>query len=50
MRYSFILLCNQKAIDLKIADYISGDYRIAFDSPLISAGLGTGFTFDYRGI
>lgn len=39
----------QKAIDLKIADYISGDYRIAFDSPLISAGLGTGFTFDYRG-
>lgn len=39
----------QKSIDLKIADYISGDYRIAFDSSLISAGLGTGFTFDYRG-
>ena len=39
----------QKAIDLKIADYISGDYRIAFDSPLINAGLGNGFTFDYRG-
>ena len=39
----------QKAVDLKIADYISGDYRIAFDSPLMSAGLGTGFTFDYRG-
>lgn len=39
----------QKSIDLKIADYIGGDYRIAFDSSLISAGLGTGFTFDYRG-
>jgi hypothetical protein len=39
----------QKAIDLKIADYISGDYRVAFDSPLINAGLGDGFTFDYRG-
>ena len=39
----------QKSIDLKIADYISGDYRVAFDSSLISAGLGTGFSFDYRG-
>ncbi|MEQ3235756.1 hypothetical protein [Bacteroides cellulosilyticus] len=39
----------QKSIDLKIADYISGDYRIAFDSSLVTAGLGTGFTFDYRG-
>lgn len=39
----------QKAIDLKIADYVSGDYRIAFDSSLISAGLGTTFSFDYRG-
>lgn len=38
-----------KSIEFKIADYISGDYRIAFDSSLISAGLGTGFTFDYRG-
>lgn len=34
---------------MKIADYISGDYRVAFDSSLISAGLGTGFSFDYRG-
>ena len=39
----------QKSIDLKIADYISGDYRVAFDSSLINAGLGSKFTFDYRG-
>lgn len=39
----------QKNIDLKIADYISGDYRVAFDSPLVSTGLGTGFNFDFRG-
>lgn len=39
----------QKSIDLKIADYISGDYRVAFDSPLVNAGLGSKFTFDYRG-
>lgn len=39
----------QKSIDLKIADYINGDYRVAFDSPLINAGLGSKFTFDYCG-
>ena len=39
----------QKVIDLKIADYVSGDYCIAFDSSLISAGLGTTFSFYYRG-
>lgn len=40
---------DQKSIDLKIADYLSGDYRIASDSPLISSGLGSDFVFDYRG-
>lgn len=39
----------QKSMDLKIADYISGDYRISFDSSLVSAGVGTNFNFDHRG-
>lgn len=38
-----------KAIELKIADYMSGDYRIASDSPLVDAGLGELFLFDCRG-
>lgn len=38
-----------KAIELKIANCASGDYRIAPDSPLVDAGLGDLFQFDYRG-
>ena len=38
-----------KAMEYKIASYEDGDFRIAFDSPLATAGLGTSFTFDYRG-
>lgn len=33
----------------KIADYSKGDFRIAYDSPLINQGLGTSFVSDYRG-
>lgn len=38
-----------KAAEYKIADYDNGDFRIAFDSPLIDGGLGSDFAFDYRG-
>ncbi len=38
-----------KSIEFKIADYVGGDYRVSNDSPLVSAGLGNHFLFDYRG-
>ena len=33
----------------KIADYYSGDFRIAYNSSLASMGLGTSFVFDHNG-
>lgn len=38
-----------KSEEYKIADYESGDFRIAYNSPLISIGLGTSFEFDFNG-
>lgn len=38
-----------KSEEYKIADYESGDFRIAYNSPLVSIGLGTSFEFDFNG-
>lgn len=33
----------------KIADYINGDFRIAYNSPLVNMGMGRSFVSDMRG-
>lgn len=38
-----------KSEEYKIADYENGDFRLAHNSPLVSAGLGTSFEFDFNG-
>ena len=40
---------NSKLQDLRIADKYNADYRIGYNSPLISKGIGTYFEYDYRG-
>ena len=39
----------EKSEEYKIADYESGDFRISYNSPLVSIGLGTSFEFDHVG-